>query len=88
MKDIRKEPYAEWLESVLSSMVEEKPVRIALAMECGDGNTCTAYWKCNQQDIALLSHTMYMDAVFRVMKANAKEIIQAAEEDEEENATD
>lgn len=84
--DITKSPYAGFLEDVIKAVMEYSPTKIAFCTLNPDGTTLTGYFgDCDQQDKALLAHYIYVDSIMDVMKANAGMIVEAAEEDPDED---
>lgn len=83
-EDIRESPYASWLEDMCQTVMELKPATMGVCMIAEDGTVCTGYsGEISPQDKAMMAHHFYTDAIFEIMKANAKDILAAAEEDEE-----
>lgn len=88
MEDIRNTRYANWLEDVCKTVMELKPITMGVYMMAEDGTVCTAYsGEISPQDKAMMAHHFYTDAMFEIMRANAKAIVDAAKE-EEEDGTD
>ena len=86
MTDITEKPYAEWLEDTIRTIMESKPVSMAFCARTEDGLTLTGYYNADAEDMAVMAHHMYSDAMLDVMKHNASEIIAAAEDDNEEES--
>lgn len=81
MQDVTKSPYAEWLEGFIKAVLEEKPEKIGVCAIMPDGNAMTGYYgECCHQDKAMMGYHMNLDAVADVTMANAKLIMEAAEE--------
>lgn len=85
MDDITKTPYAEWLESILRSMMELKPAKIGFCMLCDDGAYTCYFGLEGPPDKAMMAHHIYTDSLVDIITANAKSIIEAAEEQENED---
>lgn len=85
MTDIKSLPYAGWLEDMIKSLAETEPENIAMAAKLRDGTVLTAYYMADMTDKVILAENIRMDAVFEMAKANARAIVEAAEEDEEES---
>jgi len=84
VKDIRKTPYAEWLEEMCKSVMEYKPEKMGICMVMEDGTVLTGYYgELYPQDKAMMAYHMNTDAIFDTIKVNAKMILDAAEEQEE-----
>ena len=84
MEDVTKSAYAEWLEDVIKDIMEYKPERFGICLLLPDGGTYTNYFgDCCHMDKALMGYTMNLDAVMEVVNANAKDIVEAAEEEQE-----
>ena len=83
--DEKLKPYAEWLEGFIKNLVEYQPEMIGVCAFLPDGDIMTAYFgDCNPSDKAEMGFHMTSDAHLDTMMANAKMIIEAAEEQEDE----
>ena len=81
MDDITKTKYAEWLEEFIGCIMEHKPEKIGVCAMLPDGGTLTSYFGgCFHTDKAVMGYTMSLDATMDVINANAKDIVEAAEE--------
>lgn len=86
MGNVMESKYAEWLEELIEFVMECEPERIGVCAIMPDGGTMTSYFgECGHMDKALMGYTMNLDAIFDVTKANAKEILDAAEEGEDDD---
>lgn len=86
MRDIRESPYAEFLENLCHQMMELQPVRIGLCAITEDGTTMTGYFgEICPEDKAVMAYHLQSDAIMDTVMANAKMIVEAAEETEEED---
>ena len=84
MEDVTKSAYAEWLEDVIKAIMENKPEKIGLCCLLPDGSTMTNYFgECFHTDKAVMAYTFNLDAFWDVTTANAKEIMEAAEEEQD-----
>lgn len=84
--DIRKSPYAEFLEMLIGNIAELKPVKMAVVGMLPDGRAFTAqYGECDPYELALMAFHIQTDAIMDIVKANAGEIIRAAQEQEGNN---
>lgn len=81
--DERMMPYAQFLEDFVQCLVENQPKKVFLGAILPDGNVLTGYFGANPQDKAIMAHNINMDAVMDTVYANAKTIVQAAEEQED-----
>lgn len=83
--DVINSPYSGWLESFIENLMEYNPDRIGVCAILPDGNVLTGFYgDCTPQDKAMMAYHVHTDAVFDTIKANAKEVIAAAEEQEED----
>lgn len=84
--DVRESKYAKWLEGFIEKLMEYQPEKIAVCAIIPDGNYLTGFYgDCLPTDKAVMAYHIHTDAVFDTIKANANEVIQAAEEQEEED---
>lgn len=85
--DITQTTYASWLEGLIEAILEHQPEKIGVCFLNGDETVLTGYYgDCCPEDKAVLAYHIQTDAMLDVMKANAREIIQAAEEQEDDDA--
>ena len=83
--DVINSEYAEWLEGFIESLLEHKPEKIGVCAILPDGNYLTGFYgKCYPTDKAVMAYQIHTDAVYDTIKANAKEIVSAADEQEDE----
>lgn len=88
-EDILTSPYAHWLEQVCESAMEMRPIAMGVCMMDECGAVLTGYYgDLCPQDKALMAFHFNTDAMFEVMKANAKEIVEAAEEEDDTEEED
>ena len=81
MDDVTKSAYAEWLEDFIRTIMEYKPEKFGVCVLLPDGSTMTNYFgECYHTDKAIMGYTMNLDAIMEVTTANAKDILDAAEE--------
>ena len=84
--DVTKTPYAGWLEELIKTLLELKPDKIGVAAITPDGDVLTGYYgDCTHVDKAVMGYHMNLDATMDVVTANAADIIEAAEEQEEDD---
>lgn len=91
MENITKTPYAAWLEKVLREIMARKPVKMGVVMLLEDGDAVSGYYgECCPMDISMMANHMNLDAMWRIICANADEILRIGKEmeemEEEENA--
>lgn len=81
MDDITKTKYAEWLEEFIGYIMEHQPEKIGVCAILPDGGTLTSYFGgVYHTDKAVMGYSISLDATMDVISANAKEIMDAAEE--------
>lgn len=84
--DITKSPYAEFLEMLCKNIMELKPEKIAVVALMPDGSAFTSsYGDCGPYDLAMMGIHMQADAMMEIVTANAKDIVAAAQEGDEED---
>lgn len=87
MDDVMNSPYAKWLEGLIQSILENKPVRIGICAVTDDGLVLTGYYgDCCPEDKYVMAYHIHADAFVDVAKANAREILAAAQEGDEDDA--
>lgn len=83
--DVTKTPYAGWLEEFIKTLLELKPTKIGVAAIIPDGDVLTGYYgDCTHVDKAVMGYHINLDATMDVVAANAKEIVDEAQEQEDE----
>ena len=83
--DERLKPYAAWLEELVANLVEYQPDMIGVCAFLPDGDVMTYYFgECNPSDKAEMGFHMTSDAHLATIMANAKMIIEAAEEQDDD----
>lgn len=81
LNDVTKTKYAEWLEEFIQHVMELEPEKIGVCALLPDGGTLTSYFgECFHTDKAVMGYTISLDATLDVINANAKDIMEAAEE--------
>lgn len=80
MNDIKKLPYAEWLEESLQNIVDKPVQSICIITKFNTGDTGTGYYECSVADKLLFAGFLQQDAMFDALKANGY-----IEDDEDED---
>jgi hypothetical protein len=88
MKDPSKLPYAGWLEETIKKLMEHDVACIGLAAITGDHQILTAYFAANMTDKAIMAVNIQGDALMDMTLANARMILDAAEEQEDDDGED
>ena len=89
--DVRESPYAYFFENMIKGVMDCQPTHIGMCMLLPTGDAATIYYGYpTHQDVAVMSYHLSLDAMMRVMRANAGQIVNDAEdiEEEENNGTD
>lgn len=84
MKDITKEPYAEWLEESLHVIAGIDPVCLCIAATSPDGNVFTGYYGADATDKAVFAHHIQSDVTMDIIRANIGTIKEMLEDSSEE----
>lgn len=74
MNDIRKEPYAEWLEGTLRELVDLRPASIGMVTINEDGSTGTAYFNIRNRERWVMVQAIVQDNLIDFIKVNADAI--------------
>lgn len=85
MNEIEKLPYAEWLEETIRLLTEQDVKCIALAAITRDEQVLTAYFDAVMADKVVMAAMIQADGMFDMTMTNAKMIVEAAEEQEEDD---
>ena len=79
------EKYAPFLEEMVKSVDELQPTKIGVVMICEDEAAMTAYMGVTSNtEKATMAYHMHMDAVMEAVFANARNIVETAEDQEDE----
>lgn len=85
MDDVKKTPYAEWLEGFIGEVLTHRPEKIGVCCMMEDGTRLTGYYgECSPEDKALLGMHLHADAMLDIVLANADRIVAAAEKMEDD----
>lgn len=81
--NIKDTPYAPWLEETISMLLNVEPEKIGLCAISPSGDVLTSYYgDLFHTDKALMGYHMSLDATMDVIHANARRIVEAADEQE------
>lgn len=84
-EDVTNSPYAPWLEGLIHMIMQDKPVRIGVCAIEEDGTATTGYYgEICAEDKAVMAYHHFADSMMDLVCANAREIIDSAEEEEDE----
>ena len=89
--DLRKVPFAEWLEEVLPELCRMYARCIGFVALLKDGATATNYWNAVGNDVALMAYQMTEDALLATLRSNKnllRRILEAGEDEDPEPAED
>ncbi len=85
MTDPRELPYAGWLEEAIRLLSAQDVKSIGLAAIVNDGETLTAYYQANMTAMTVMAASIQADATLQMVTNNARMILDAAEEQEEDD---
>ena len=82
METVTNSKYAEFLEGMCRNILQLKPEKIIVCATLEDGSVMTgSYGDIGPYDMMGMAGHIQADAMFEIMKVNAKEILEAAEEE-------
>jgi hypothetical protein len=84
MTDIKAQPYAEWLESVLRQLVDMNPQAIGIVAIMPDGSTGTQYYNCDLRDLTIMREAIMIDYFADLLEANSDYLRKLLEGGDEE----
>lgn len=85
-ENVTKTPYAEWLEGMIRTIMEHKPVRMGVCMVLENGEVFTGYYgEHSAEDMAVMAYHIQADSTWKLILANADQIVREAERMGEEN---
>lgn len=70
--------FAQWLEDVIRSMFELNPDKMCFVAHTPAGETMTAYFNANAEDMAAFAHHINSDVIMEIVTKNAGMILDAA----------
>lgn len=82
ISDQMRQPYSDFVKDALFALAEYDIRCLCVCGLAADGECVTGYWDAQAMDKAALASHIFSDAILDAMKANAREILEAAEEDE------
>lgn len=88
MTDIRKQPYAFWLEDCIREMADIAPTSIAMQMIDANGRTYTCYWMCSEVELSIISSALKSDELMEWAKSHRDELAALLSEDFDEDEED
>ena len=83
---IEEQPWFHWMEGAVRTMYDDSPTSILLAARLGSGDTMTAYYRTDMEDIAAMLAHVGVDMLMDVIEHNApiiKDILEETEDIEE-----
>jgi len=84
-EELTKSPYAPWLENLIQMIMENQPVRIGICAIEENGTVTTGYYgEICPEDKAVMAYHLFTDSMMDTVCINAREIMEAAEEEEDE----
>ncbi len=89
--DLKKVPFAEWLEEVLPELCRMEVRCIGFVALLKDGATATNYWNAVGNDVALMAYQMTEDALLATLRRNRdllRRILEAGEDEDREQDED
>lgn len=82
MMDINNCKFSGWLECALQDLYRLPVEKIALCAVLEDGSTLTTYFNCEEQDKAIMAHTISNDAMIDTIVNNIDVIRNALEQED------
>ena len=70
--------FAQWLEDVIHSMFDLNPDKMCFVAHTPGGETMTAYFNAEAEDMANFAHHINSDVVMEIVLNNAGRILEAA----------
>lgn len=78
------QPYSQWLTDCLQEFGGRKLSCVAIAaIDAENGDVVTGYYQCFANDKAILAANINADSMLDLVKANAADILEAAEREDD-----
>lgn len=87
MADITRQPWSEWLENSLRTIMDIGAERMCIAGKTPDGTVFTGYYNADATDKAVFAHNIQSDVTMDIIRENIGKIKEMLEENDDE-ATD
>ena len=82
MNDITCQPWSEWLENSLRTVVAIEPVCLCIAATKTDGTVFTGYYNADATDKAVFAHNIQSDVTMDIIRENIGKIKEMLEEND------
>lgn len=83
MSDITSQPWAEWLENSLETVMDIEPECLCIVAKKPDGAVFTGYYNADATDKTVFAHNIQSDVTMDIIRANIDEIKRMLEEGED-----
>lgn len=80
MSDITSQPWAEWLENSLETIIGIEPECLCIVAKNPDGAVFTGYYNADATEKAVFAHNIQSDVTMDIIRANIGEIKEMLEE--------
>lgn len=82
MDDITRQPWAEWLENSLRTIMDIGAERMCIAATNPDGTVFTGYYNANATDKAVFAHNIQRNVTMDIIRENIEKIKEMLEEND------
>lgn len=83
MSDITSQPWAEWLENSLETVMDIEPECRCIVATKPDGTVFTGYYNADATDKAVFAHNIQSDVIMHIIRENIGKIKKMLEENDD-----
>lgn len=83
MADIKRQPWAEWMENSMRTIMDIGAESMCIAGKTPDGTVFTGYYNADATDKAVFAHNIQSDVIMHIIRENIGKIKKMLEEGED-----
>ena len=83
MADIKRQPWAEWMENSMRTIMDIGAESMCIAGKTPDGTVFTGYYNADATDKAVFAHNIQSDVIMHIIRENIGKIKKMLEENDD-----
>lgn len=83
MADIKRQPWAEWMENSMRTIMDIGAESMCIAGKTPDGTVFTGYYNADATDKAVFAHNIQSDVIMHIIRENIGKIKEMLEENDD-----